>query len=256
MKSVFFSALALTGILLSSCNKEVVAPTPVPANAKKHLVQQAFSGYYTDTVNYEYDVQGRVIKAGYPEDVYTLVYNGNSISVKDFRPLENRLVLDATATLDANKRVVKLNGNAAYVANSPYTTEYVYTYGQAGELLSVTDTRSNGNVIKKVYTWTNGDITRFDVWINGVLKYYITYEYFNLEDITGIDLYRFECAVTDIIGVNSKHLVKKSTTSYADSTPSFSVDFMYTLDSQGYPVKLESKNSFGDVSKVVYKYDK
>lgn len=256
MKSVFFSAIALMGILLSSCNKEVTTPGPVPANEKKQLVKQISSGNYADTVNYQYDAQGRVTKVIYSEDVFTLTYNSNSFTVKDFRPVENRLVLDATATLDVSKRVVKLNGNAAYVANSPYTTEHTYTYGQSANLLEITDVRSNGVVIKNVYTWSNGDITRNDVLINGVLKYYTTYEYFNLDDITGIDLYRFNCAVTGVTGVNSKHLVKKATTSYTDNTPSFFVDYMYTLDSQGYPVKLETKNSYGDQLKFVYSYNK
>jgi YD repeat-containing protein len=252
MRSVLIGAIALMAILLPSCNKEV-SPLPTTGLHKK-LIKSAFSGYSKDTITYKYDGTERLLEVNSHSDNYSFTYIGDSVKVKDFRPDENRLVYDGTGVLDISKKIKSLSGDAVFAINSPYKNTTTFEYNGNGYLQKRTDSRSNGKVYTYNYTWIDGDISHIDCLENGTLLFYNTFEYFNTQDLRGVESYKFDSQTTDLVGDNSKHLLKKASTYLGNNTLSVSYNYTYTLDGQGYPSKATLTSSYGDVSNVVYTY--
>lgn len=229
---LFFSVLVLV-LFFSACNKDDDNP-----GGKTKLLDYYNSTSFPDTTRFDYDASKRLIQTDDGGSLRTIQLNGNQLHYIDFRTSENREVANATYTLNAEGNVISGQGSFSYNIGGSYTSNFTFLYDGTGNLITKTDTRSNGESRRYEYTWTNGDMTKLK-WIFADTLYFTQFfEYdTNLDDKIKIDWYKFATATNSFFGNSNQHLRNHTYDIFAPgSTIVHENEFTYTFDSEGYPV--------------------
>lgn len=252
MKKVFTVLSAL--VMLASCKKDKnVQPNPV--NGNKKLVKYTQPAYNYEQLM-EYDAQGRITKEDESNsDLYTFTYGANSFTLKAIRKSENnRVVIDFSGTLDAKGRIVTVTGLQQYAQNNPQNVIFNYEYNADGYLVKLTKDFSTNPDYKYEFSYTNGDLTESKYFENGVYKHSIFYEYYldKPEKTELTQFYSLGPQVTMLEGKPNAHLTKHAKLINANNTVSWTYDYSYDLDAEGYPVKMVISN--GNTSWTTFFY--
>lgn len=233
MKPYFFLTTLTALLFLAACKKD---KTVDPIDKTK-LLKSITSSRYNDTTSFAYNSSGQMIQTEGSEDRSTISVSGNQLHFVEFRKTENRETANATFTLNAQGNVVSGQGSFSYNLSAPYTAQYAFAYDGAGNLISRTETRNNGDVWLREFTWTNGDITTIKWIFNGALYLTINMEYYtDKEDKIQLDWDKFLTGTNSFFGNSNQHLIKHTETIFAPgSTVTQEYEFAYNLDTDGYP---------------------
>jgi YD repeat-containing protein len=243
MKNLRTITTALTILFFAvSCKKQSANPTPTPVAASKKLQTMIWAPGYSPTQNFTYDAQGRLTQEDDQYETETYVYTGNTVHITDYSKTSARIVEDINATTDNAGRMTSYTGNISYNINLPYTEQGAFTYDANGYLTQVKLTQNN-TVLTYDYTITNGDYTQVIYQQNGAGGYTQTNDYFtDKNNLSGVGLYEvpknFSYNV-GLFGKNSAHLLKHNSLLQKGAlVPSWTRDFTYVIDSEGYPQSL------------------
>ncbi len=152
MKNLFCLIALISTLYLIACNKDDNNPT-----GKTKQVTGYTTSQYKDTVSFNYNAAGQIIRVEDTYEIFMYDVSGNQLHYTDYRKSVSHLVADATFTLDASGKIISGQGSFSY--GTPFTAQFTFTYDAAGNLITRTDDRSDGMMNTYEYTWTNGDIT-------------------------------------------------------------------------------------------------
>ncbi len=229
MKKLFCLIALISTLYLIACNKDDNNPT-----GKTKQVTGYTTSQYKDTVSFNYNSAGQIIRVQDVEAVFTYDISGNQLHYTEDRKIGG-LVGDATFTLDASGKIVSGHGSFSY--STPFTSQFTFTYDGSGNLTNRTDVRSDGNTWSYDYIWTNGDITSEKWNQNGSLYFTEFYEYdSNLADKNKLDGLKFLNTTNSFLGNSNQHLLKRTYSNFAPGTTTVQeATFAFSLDADGYP---------------------
>lgn len=236
-----------------SCKKESNTIAPAPVSKKLQKITWVTS--YPLTQNYLYDAQGRLIKYEDEYDMKTWTFLASTVTIKEFRKTESRMVSDITGTLDNAGRVTNLTGSYSYNINAPYTEQTAFIYDAEGYLKQFT--RTAGAVVQTYdYTVTDGDYTKLVYQKTNAGGYtMVTDFYTEKNDLSGIGAIQIGPGNyhTGLFGKTNKHLKKhEQLTQQNAPTPSWTQSYAYTFDNDGYVKTFETTGTSAATGTYTY----
>ncbi|MEZ4941958.1 MAG: DUF4595 domain-containing protein [Saprospiraceae bacterium] len=256
MKQFQLAALLLLATL-SACNKDDQAQpnpnNPTPQQTTKKLAGYTYQGVDINPLVIKYDAKGRVVHQSDGEDIVDVSYTANQVHIVSKRTSVNSAVYNFTGKLNAQGFVTE--GSAVSAFNGiPRNVTYTFEYDATGYLKRVISNYNAGEFVYDYrYTYKNGDMASFEVYVNNVYDYGGAWEYdLNTEDRSGLSWQHLNVGNT-FTGKPNKHLATKYT-GFRDGKVSWYVDYVYTFDAEGYPVSGALAFSSGNAYTVFYKY--
>lgn len=192
MKPSQLAALLLLAALTACHKDDQTQPgpgNPTPQQTTKKLVGFTYQGVDINPLVIKYDAKGRVIHQSDGEDITDVSYTNNEVHIVSKRTSVNSVVYNFTGKLNAQGFVTE--GSAVSAFNGiPRNVVYTFEYDAAGYLKRVISNYSAGESIYDYrYTYKNGDMANFEVYVNGVYDYGGAWEYDqNTEDRSGLSL--------------------------------------------------------------------
>jgi len=251
MKPLIFLSALLFIFTLSACNKD-------DNNNGHPNLDYSVSDLTNDTLFFDYDNHGdlNVFEDSGDSTYYTI--NGNLLHFINYKKSEKRTIADATFTLNSDGNIISGHGNFSYTLANPFSSDYTFTYDNAGNLTNINEVRSDGSYYEDAFVWINGDIIYINYINNGSTYYTRTLTYdLTKEDKIKINKESFLMPMNSHIGNMSRHLEQHEYSIYPPNTMGqYIYDFTYTLDQDGFPTLLsifETDNSSTEVITYHYK---
>ncbi len=244
--------IVIAASLLTGCKKDK-QPVPAQANSPKLLDKMSWtlSSGVADYLDYEYDAQGRNIKTEDIESTVLATYNGNTVLFKETSKAAGaRVLADLTAQLDDKGRLTTGSGWTEYSPGDKLNISFNHVYNSEGFLEKYTESRSDGTERRFEYTYVDGNKTKFRAYNNGVLSFGTDFEYSSAPDkIASSNHYALGFAVNGLDGKPNKNMVTVQRGINSNNQVSYTNNFAYEFDSEGYPVK---RTTTGSTSLVVF----
>jgi hypothetical protein len=246
-----FSLLAIVSILAScSKSKEDVSGTP-----SKKLAQIKMD--FGDNTDYTYDEKGRVIKLQIGDLELTTEY-GNNFIVQTSRQVSlNFINSKVTHNLDAKGRAINGTGFIQLDPALPkQDIQISETYDAAGYLTRIDVTTNNGASSFYEYYWQDGNVSEIKTFFNNQFdsksKYYYPNKIPNkINSGLGDAQFLVGAAVTGKLNPN---LPEKIENYGKTGTLNSTINHLYELDGEGFPVKRNVTGSGGNnIHYFIYK---
>ena len=254
MKNAPFFALLLA-LVFGACKKDdIVLPDPNTPDTAKRFMGFTYEGNKYAPVTVEYDSKGRVTRLDEGEDVSTLTYTGNEVSISEWRKEDNREVFNFKGKLNALGNMTEGSGTSEYNKGQLRQVKYSFEYNAEGYIAKKTQNYDNGaTVYEFLYTYKDGNLTGFQVLTNGVYEYGGSWEYDTThEDKTGINWNHFNPGNT-FTGKTNRNVAVKYT-GHRPGTPDWYSTSTFVYDSEGYPVSNAVNVSNGNAYKLLYQF--
>lgn len=254
MKNVSLVALLLL-LVFGACKKDDILLPEDPAQpAAKRFTGFTYENNKYAPVTIEYDAKGRVTRFDEGEDVSTLTYTGNEVTISELRKDGNRIVLNFKGKLNAQGMITEGAGTSEYNQGQLRQVKYAFEYNAEGYMTKKIQNYDNGTTIyEHRYTYTNGNLTGFQVLTNGVYEYGGTWEYDTThEDKMGINWNHFNPA-NQFTGKTNRNMAVKYI-GHRPGTPDWHSTSTYTYDKDGYPVSCAVNVSNGNSYKLLYQF--
>lgn len=165
----------------------------------------------------------------------------------------NEKISYKNAKRDAYNRIVKLEKFKQDVPES--TIEFTY---HVNGYLSKRKVSVEGLVQEFIYTYDKGNLVKIEEHVNNALTSTILFEYYNNRfNAIAIDVFDFKQIgfVTDAqFGGQSKNLVKSLKAFSADGQTSFSFQYFYSIDANGYVKSMEIETNNETLKKYHFIY--
>ena len=244
-----FFLFSLSTLFLLSCKKDNVTP------ALDKLVAKMIDN--NEVTNYTYDTQRRVIKI---ETVVAdtvkgvkMVYDysqAGKIIITTQIPAPNPTSFITVDLLDASGRILSTSSSLPTSNASDSSDVLHYSYNADGQISGTYQNSSSGYSNVSNFTFTSGNLTKIASTIkdkNGVVTatYESDYEV-NLNVQNTLDNTHFGQSFN---GIGSKNVISKNTAisknnlNGTPTTNTFVTDLTYSVDSDGYIIKVTSVNS-------------
>ena len=253
MKNTSLVALLLL-VIFGACKKDDTSlPDPI-VNKEKQFMGYTYENNKYDPFSVEYDSKGRVTRCDEGEDVSTITYNNNEVQIKEWRKAENREVFNVKGKLNAQGNIVEASGTSEYNKTMVRPVKYTFEYDANGYMTRKIQTYDNGTTVyEHRYTYTNGNLTGFQVLTNGVYEYGGTWEYdTSREDKMGLNWNQFNPA-NKFTGKTSRNVAIKYT-GHRPGSPDWFSTSSYVYDNEGYPVSCAVNISNGNAYKLLYQF--
>ncbi len=254
MKNISLVALLLL-VAFGACKKDdtTVSEDPTPTTEKRFIGYTYENNKY-DPLSVEYDSKGRVARFDEGEDVSTITYSGSEVQIKEWRKAENREVFNVKGKLNAQGNLTEASGTSEYNQGMPRQVKYTFEYDANGYVTRKIQNYDNGTAVyDHRYTYTNGNLTGFQVLTNGVYEYGGTWEYdTNREDKMGINWNHFNPA-NQFTGKTNRNVAIKYT-GHRPGSPDWYSTSSYVYDNDGYPVSCAVNVSNGNAYKLLYQF--
>lgn len=239
MKQLIIAMAAV--IVLASCKKgnDPVQKTEPPVQEfKKKLKTTSSSVNVTSSFNYNAD--GRISAISTNLNTVTSFIQGSAFSVK-YQNLNDYYELKNT-TQNAAGRIVK----AERFNNNVLRSKLEYTYSQEGFLTTMKQQNiSTGTVTTWEYIYQQGNLISMKSYDNGVLRYDHQFTYhtdkLNQFNLDILDLREIGYVVEGNFGRFNTNLLKSWTYTQYPTNTTYTEEYLYTTDAEGYPSKLELK---------------
>lgn len=250
--TLFTTAVLALIILLSSCKKD---KNDVLEPQVKKLIKVEQTGSSIPVRNYTYNTQGRLtdmkssvfnLQFDFSSSLYLQTTFNASTSVKTF---------EAQATASAAGKVTSMS----YKSFKPdgglnYSENHTYQYDAAGYL-----TGRSYSIYNYVNEYTGGNLVKSTGTSSGAPYSTDTYEYYTdkadkfntnwLEHTFQQQLLNDK----ELFGKKNKNLLKKATYMYTSGS-SYSYDFVYTVDTNGYVTECTATEKTNGTTSGVYTY--
>jgi YD repeat-containing protein len=239
MKHLIIAMLAV--VVFASCKKgnDPVQKTEPPVQEfKKRL--KTMSSSVNVTSNFNYNADGRILAISTNLNTVTSFIQGAAFSVK-YQNLNDYYELKNT-TQNAAGRIVK----AERFNNNVLRSKFEYTYNPEGFLTTTKQQNiSTGTVTTWEYTYQQGNLISMKSYDNGVLRYDHQFTYhtdkLNQFNLDILDLREIGYIVEGNFGRLNKNLLKSWTYTQYPTNTTYTEEYLYTTDAEGYPSKLELK---------------
>lgn len=261
MKSIQIFALFLLASL-SSCQKDPIEATALPVTSGAFIpapqaptkrLSERINFAANDYVSLQYNSAGQVVRMEEEDGVYTFTYTGSTVHIVDSSTVQNRIVWDFTGQLNADGFLVSGNAISSRVG-APVPVTYTFTYNKLGYLIQRNMDQNNGqNVYVMNYTQKDGNLIRLDVTRNGAYNYGGIYGYGTTQDKLKLNWDRFD-VINNFTGMSNRNLPTKYIGLDNTGNKSWDKTMTYSLDSDGFPVKVEEVFSNGNVWEFEYFY--
>lgn len=239
MKQLVIAMVAI--IVVASCKKgnDPVQKTDPPVQEFKKKLK-SMNNSVNVTSSFNYNAEGRILSISTNLNTLTSFIQGSAFSVK-YQNLNEYYELKNT-TQDAAGRIVK----AEWFYNNVLRSKLEYTYNQEGFLTAVKKQNvSTGTISTWEYIYQQGNLIRMRSYANGVLRYDHQFTYYvdklNQFNLDILDLREIGYFVEGNFGRFNKNLLKNWTFTSYPSNATFTEEYIYTTDAEGYPAKLELK---------------
>lgn len=245
--------------LLSACQKDPsTSPndttTPQGPTTAKRLVRIDYVGLNSYPQTYAYDSQGRIVKADDGEDVATFQYNGNEVTISEWRKEEAREVFKFKGKLNAAGNLEDGTATSNYSKSFVYQQKHNYEYNADGFLSKATMTRDNGEKYEYQYFYNKGNLIRQDNYRNGVLDYAFHYEYGSGNpNKMGFNVYAFVPG-NNFLGKKATEMPVKYTLKRPGVADQVST-YTYTVDAAGYVTSQKVYDAQGRTFEVLYRFE-
>lgn len=255
MKNALHVALLLL-LVFGACKKDdtTLPQDPNTPNAAKRFMGFTYEGNKYAPVSVEYDAKGRVTRFDDGGDVSTLTYTGNEVNITEVRKDENRVVFNFKGKLNAQGLMTEGSGTSEYNQGQLRQVQYTFEYNAEGYMTKKIQNYDNGaTVYEHRYTYTNGNLTGYQVLTNGVYEYGGVWEYDTTrEDKMGINWNHFNPA-NQFTGKTNRNVAVKYTGKRPGATDWYSTS-MYVYDAEGYPISCAVSISNGTSYKLLYQF--
>ncbi len=246
MKHLKTITTALTILFFAaSCKKQAAEPTPLAAAKKLQTIITSGAGSPTNQ-SFTYDTNGRLIKEEDNDGYRTYEYSSNTVLIKDFNKLVNKLGLVINGTIDNAGRIATFAG-INYNGNVPVNQIAVFTYDANGYITQYKRTNNNVSVYTYDFTVTDGDYTKLIVRQNGAELYTQTTDFFTdkiAQSVVENDIPESFCYNTGLFGKTNTHLAKYRQELLPGALlPVWKYNMAYTLDNDGYIQTILSSGS-------------
>ncbi|HEX2536483.1 MAG TPA: hypothetical protein VHK69_22225 [Chitinophagaceae bacterium] len=258
MKRSILPSLSLCTLLLLlfSCGKEKLPGTSgeLPLESPESGARTAATGNLisvarlkkltyvnADYYQFQYDGYGRLYKVVSTGDSVTYTYTSGYLTIRKYSRPTKALKATLKGALDSKGRLTNLKGNDVF---GP--VDAVYTYDASGRLAQrmskVTDGITVKNV-KTIFTWTNGDLVKESLFIDGGAGPVNLYGY-DAAKANKLNVYPMqELWVDGFLGLPSQHLRTKTILN-AGAPNQFITTESWTLNAQGLPASSKLYTSF------------
>lgn len=239
MKQLMIAILAM--LVFASCKKgnhPVQKTEPPVQEFKKKLKTMNNSSNYNRSFNY--NAEGRILSITTNSNSSTSFVQGADFSVKT--QSQNDIFELKNTVKNAAGKIAK----ADRFYNNILRDKFEYTYNQEGFLTAIKkQVISTGMVTSWQYSYQQGNLISMKSYDNGVLRYDHQFTYhtdkLNQFNLDILDLREIGYIVEGNFGRFNKNLLKSWTyTSYPSNT-TYTEEYLYTTDEEGYPAKLELK---------------
>lgn len=253
-KIASFTSAALSLLLFASSCKKDTTPDAAPAQRKLSKVELTY-GATSNTMTFTYNAAGRL--AEYRNNSFTnkFDYSGSIYGQTTFNNASSKKTYEANPTSVEAGRVTAMNYISFHSSGGiNYTEANNFQYGADGYLT---------NRSYSTYTYTNeytaGNLTRSVGRNSGALFSESVYEYYT-DKPDKFNLNWFEHLFQqiflndkEVFGKKNKQLLKKATTSYPGGS-TYTYDFVYSFDGEGYVTNCTATESTNGVTSAVYNY--
>lgn len=239
MKQLMIAMVAV--IVLASCKKgnDPAQKNEPPVQEFKKKLKTMNSSVNVSS-NFNYNADGRILAISTNLNTVTSFIQGSAFSVK-YQNLNDYYELKNT-TQNAAGRIVK----AERFNNNVLRSKFEYTYNQEGFLTTMKQQNmSTGTVTTWEYTYQQGNLISMKSSDNGVLTYDHQFTYhtdkLNQFNLDILDLREIGYVVEGNFGRLNKNLLKSWTYTQYPTNTTYTEEYLYTTDAEGYPSKLELK---------------
>lgn len=228
-------------IIVASCKKgndPVQKGEPPVQEFKKKL--QTMNSSVNVTSSFAYNAEGRILSISSNLNTSTTFIQGSMFSVK-YQNLNDYYELKNTIQ-NAAGRIIK----AERFNNNVLRSKFEYSYNQEGFLTAMKQQNvSTGTVTTWEYTYQQGNLTGMKSYDNGVLRYdhQLTYhtDKLNQFNLDILDLHEIGYVVEGNFGRFNRNLLKSWTYTQYPTNTTYTGEYLYSTDAEGYPSKLELK---------------
>ncbi len=239
MKKLIIAMAAV--VMVASCkkgNEPIKKAEPPVQEFKKKLKTMNNSANVTSS--FVYNAGGRILSISSNLNTSTSFIQGPAFAVK-YQNLNDYYELKNTMQ-DAAGRVIK----AERFNNSVLRSKFEYTYDQEGFLSSMKEHNvSTGTITTWEYIYQQSNLVGMKSYDNGVLRYDHQFTYhtdkFNQFNLDVIDVHEIGYVVEDNFGRFNKNLLKSWIYTQYPTNTTYTEEYLYTTDAEGYPSKLELK---------------
>ncbi len=225
-------------LIAASCKKQSVDPAPTPVATGKKLQSIATTGPAGATnQSFTYDIQGKLIKEEDDDGYKTFEYNPNTVLIKDFNKLTNKLDVVVNGTTDNAGRLINFTSITFGSNNSQIPSTGQCTYDANGYLTQYKRI-SNNSVYTYDFTVTDGDYTQLTAHQNGMGGYTTLTDFYTDKKALSVierNIPESFCYNNGLFGKPNTHLAKSVQEIPTGALfPLWKNNMAYTLDNDGY----------------------
>lgn len=256
MKKILCLFSVLTLVLISSCSSDDKNSNSENEKDETNEVLLKSTSYKSLTENrvtsITYEGNKIISKVDDTGNMWEYTYSGNLIT-KTAYFYDNELYYTMEYGYTNGKLTSQLQKNVALNdMDAPVNHKTVYTHNTDGTISYTLFDVANGVEVKSssegILTFKDGNLTKFEYFIDGVLRITNIYEYDTAnsptKNIVGLNL------LIDFLNFYSVNNITKKTEKIGSSV---SIDsFVYSYDSNNFPIKQEWFNTYGTLSGTYY----
>jgi hypothetical protein len=243
---------------LTACSKKDNTPAPPPTASKPMLHQIAVEGSAEEKTTYQYYDDETFKEVRFRDVKQTYSYNTNTIEIKKYYDGIVAPVATYFGQRNAKGALTYLNG----VETSGGSTEshsYTLSYDDKNQLTKIVFVRKLGNNTTMTYTyhytWENGNRVKTEFLQDGQLKYTVHYTYAAFANQLPLNYFEFMSEGDDkLLGAVNKNLVATIQRKGPSGHVVSDVNFTWTLNTLGYPVKRQTVQTGWGSYNILYTY--
>ena len=223
-------------LIAASCKKQSADTVPVvPAKKLQNIATSGPAG--ATNQSFSYDTQGRLIKEDDEDGYKTFDYDMNTVLIKEFNKLLNKMDVVINGTTDNAGRLINFTGISFGSNNSqtPFTGQCTY---DANGYITQYKRTSNNSVYSYDFIVTDGDYTSLTVHLNGMGGYTRTTSFYPDKKSLSVverNIPESFCYNNGLFGKPNTHLAKEEQQIASGALiPYYKASFSYSLDNDGY----------------------